>query len=113
MIERIVLEFLESKLNIPVFLEKPPKPPVRMVIVQKTGSSRSNRIDGATIALQSYGGTLVDTIELNERVKTAMDEIIELDSIGGCDFSSDYNYTDTQTKQHRYQAVYFITYYGG
>jgi hypothetical protein len=42
-----------------------------------------------------------------------MDEIIELDSIGGCDFSSDYNYTDTQTKQHRYQAVYFITYYGG
>lgn len=113
MIERIVLEFLESKLNIPVFLEKPPRPPARMVVVQKTGSSRSNRIDGATIALQSYGSSLVDTIELNERVKTAMDEIIELDSVGGCDFSSDYNYTDTQTKQHRYQAVYFITYYGG
>lgn len=113
MIEKILLEYLSEHLDVPVYLEKPPNPPKKMVLVEKTGSDRTNRIDGATIALQSYGGSLVDTIELNEQVKAVMDNIIELDSIGGCDFSTDYNFTDTQTKQHRYQAVYFITYYGG
>lgn len=113
MIEKIVLEYMKSKLNTPVYLEKPAKPPKELVLVEKTGSSRTNRIDGATIAVQSYGETLVKTIELNEQVKAAMDDIIELDDIGGCDFSSDYNFTDTTTKQHRYQAVFFITYYGG
>lgn len=113
MIEKILLEYLSEHLDVSVYLEKPPNPPKKMVLVEKTGSDRTNRIDGATIALQSYGGSLVDTIELNEQVKAVMDNIIELDSIGGCDFSTDYNFTDTQTKQHRYQAVYFITYYGG
>lgn len=113
MIEKILLEYLSEQLAAPVYLEKPPQPPAQMVIIEKTGSDRTNHIDGATIAIQSYGGSLADTIELNEEVKTAMDGLINLDSIGGCDFSSDYNFTDTQTKQHRYQAVYFITYYGG
>ena len=113
MIERILLEYLSGQLDIPVYLEKPPNPPKKMVLVEKTGSSQTDRIDGATIAIQSYGGSLVETIELNERVKAVMEDIISLDSIGGCDFSTDYNFTDTQTKQHRYQAVYYITYYGG
>lgn len=113
MIERILLDFLKQEIDAPVYLEQPEDPPSRMVLLEKTGSSRTNLINAATIAIQSYGGSMVEAIELNEQVKTAMDGIIELDAIGGCDFSSDYNFTDTQTKQHRYQAVYFITYYGG
>jgi hypothetical protein len=113
MIEKILLEFLAAHLDVPVYLEKPAKPPVKMVLIEKTGSVLTNLISGATMAIQSYGGSLVDTIELNEQVKRAMEGFIELNSIGGCDFSTDYNFTDTQTKQHRYQAVYYITYYGG
>lgn len=113
MIEKIILEYLQEKLNTPVYLEKPFKPPNKMVIVEKTGSSKTNLIDTATIAIQSYDESLVKTIELNEEVKAAMEEIEALDSIGGCYLASDYNYTDTTTKQHRYQAVYNITFYGG
>lgn len=113
MIEKIILEFLQSHTDTPVYLEKPYKPPQKMIIVEKTGSTKSNRIDTATIAIQSYADTLVNTIELNEEVKGIMEEIEILDDIGGCQFNSDYNYTDTTTKQHRYQAVYNITFYGG
>lgn len=84
-----------------------------MILVEKTGSSKTNRIDTATIAIQSYGGSLVNTIELNEEVKRIMEGIETLDDIGGCHLNSDYNYTDTTTKQHRYQAVFSISYYGG
>lgn len=114
MIERIVLEYLEGCLTTtPIYLEKPYQPPKTMVLIEKTGSSKTNLIDTATIAIQSYGESLVNAIELNEAVKTAMEGIEALDSIGGCQFNTDYNFTDTTTKQHRYQAVYNITYYGG
>lgn len=113
MIEKTILEYLQSHIEAPVYLEKPPDQPKKFVLVEKTGSSRTNHIDGATIAIQSYAKSMVETIELNEEVKRVMDGIIELDEIGGCDFDTDYNYTDPSTKQYRYQAVYFITYYGG
>lgn len=49
--------------------------------------------------------------ELNEKVKSAMDEIVELDEVTRCELNSDYNYTDTSRKKYRYQAVFDITHY--
>ena len=48
--------------------------------------------------------------ELNETVKAAMDELAELRGIGSVSLNSDYNFTDSTTKQYRYQAIYNITY---
>lgn len=113
MIERIVLEYLQEHTEVPVYLEKPERQPAQYIVIEKTGSSMDNQIDGATIAVQSYAEHLIDAIELNQEVKRIMSRIIELDEIGGLDFNTDYNFSDPQTKQYRYQAVYFITYYGG
>lgn len=110
MIERIVIEYLKSK-GFAVFLEMPTSLPDEFIVIQKTGSTLENQISRATIAVQSYSTTLVDTIELNEDVKAAMLEIISLDSIGSCELNSDYNFTDTSIKRYRYQAVFDITYY--
>ena len=46
-----------------------------------------------------------------EEVKNAMENIITLDSISRCSLEGDYNYTDTRTKQYRYQAVFDISHY--
>jgi hypothetical protein len=112
MIEKIILEYLQE-CGYKVFLEKPDIPPNEYLLVEKTGSRRSNRIDSATVAIQSYAPSMVAAVELNERMKTSMDDIIELNNIGSCDLNSDYSYNDTQTKSYRYQAVYDITFYGG
>ena len=48
--------------------------------------------------------------ELNEIVKEKMDDLITLPNISKSSLNSDYNFTDTQTKKYRYQAVYDIYY---
>ena len=84
MIEQIVLNYLEQAIPVPVFMEVPENPPPEFVAVEKTGSGRSDRISRATLAVQSWAGSLLKAAELNERIKTAMDDIIELDSISAC-----------------------------
>lgn len=111
MIERTVLEYLQSHTGIPCYLEIPLNPPDRFIVMEKTGSTTENYITSSTIAVQSYGKTLAGAIETNELVKETMPGMTELDEIGGCYLNSDYNFTDTSTNKYRYQAVFDITHY--
>lgn len=111
MIERTIIEYLTSK-GFTCYLEMPGTVPRGdFLIIQKTGSSMSNQIKSAIVAVQSYSTSLAGAIELNESVITAMLDIVGLSEIGSCDLNSDYNYTDTQIKKYRYQAVFDITHY--
>lgn len=110
MIEEIVLAYLAAQLNVPVVMEVPDNAPESFVLVEKTGSSVTNRIPTATMAVQSYGPRLVNAAELNEDVKTAMDGMTMLPEIGSVRLNSDYNFTNPTTKKYRYQAVFVITY---
>jgi len=111
MIEKIVLDYLHTALFVPVYMELPENPPDTFVLVEKTGSSRANRVNRATMAVQSWAGSLLDAAELNERVKTAMDELAVFDDVSACRLNSDYNFTDTTTKHYRYQAVFDLVFY--
>lgn len=111
MIEKIVQDYLIKNLACKVYMERPEKPPEQYIILEKTGSSKSNFIQTSTIAVQSYGSSLYKAAELNETVKMVMDALVELDEVCRSELNSDYNYTDSVTKQHRYQAVYHITHY--
>ena len=111
MIEKIVMDWLDSELTEPCRCEKPDNPPERYVLVEKTGSGEDNHVDSAVIAVQSYAESLYEAAALNMRVKAAMERIVTLGSIARCSLNSDYNFTDTTKKGYRYQAVYNITYY--
>lgn len=111
MIEKIILVYLKGE-GFHASMEMPEnRPAYPFVIIEKTGSSRSNRITTSTLAIQSYGATLDDAMELNERVKEVMDEAISLPDVTKVTLNSDYNFTDTSTKRYRYQAVFDITHY--
>lgn len=112
-IEEITREYLDEQLTCPVWLEIPKGVtiPEQYVLVQKTGSSRTDHLNHARLAIQSYAGRLVDAMDLNEEVKEAMDNLITLGSVSRSALNSDYNFTDTQTKSYRYQAVYDVTHY--
>ena len=114
MIEKIIFDYLNSSedLTAKAYTEMPKTVPSKMYLIEKTGSSRDNKINSATIAIQSYAETLYDAISLNEDLKAVMlDGLISLDSVSGVYLNSDYNYTDTTTKRYRYQAVFVVTYY--
>lgn len=110
MIEKTIYDYLNSCMDVPVYMEKQDSMPETYVLIEKTGSSVSNYIYSATFAIQSYSTSMYKASELNEIVKEKMDDLIILPNISKSSLNSDYNFTDTQTKKYRYQAVYDIYY---
>lgn len=111
MIEQTVKDYLGTILSVPVKTEVPKDPPSSFVVIEKTGGSSTNHISTNTLAIQSYAESMYLASLLNEEVKNAMENIITLNSISRCSLEGDYNYTDTRTKQYRYQAVFSIVHY--
>lgn len=111
MIEKIVIDYLEESLGIPVYAEYPENAEALFCVVEKTGSRRDEMIDFSTIAIQSYAPTLYMAAELNLRVKAVMEDIMDLPSINEAELNGDYNFTDLEMKRYRYQAIYEITHY--
>lgn len=116
MIEKIVLDYLSAYFadEVTVHTVKPKnKNPFggSFIVIEKTGSSLSNTLKSSVIAVQSYAPSLYEAAELNEMVKAAMLNIITLDDITRCALNSDYNFTDEDTKEYRYQAVFNLTHY--
>lgn len=111
MIESTVRDYLNEKLCVDVYLEQQKEMPTSFVLIEKTGGRLTEHIRSATLTIQSYATTLYNASKLNEDVIKALENIIELDEIISCTLNSDYNYTDTTTKQYRYQAVFNFIYY--
>jgi len=111
MIEVIIKNHLDSVLEEQVFFEKPSPSLGSYVVLEKTGSGENNHLPSATFVFQSYARSLYAAAELNEKVKEAVESLIELNEIRGIKLNSDYNFTDTTTKEYRYQAVFDIKYY--
>lgn len=112
MIEKILYDYLNQTLNVPAFLEKPETVPTKYVLIEKTGSNQNMTLKESTFAIQSHAETLYETVSLNEDVKRAIFEMAEaVNEVYICHLNSDYNYTDTQAKEYRYQAVFNITHY--
>ena len=111
MIELIIKQYLDSHLDVPSFLERKSKMPAKYVLFEKTSGGKSNHLKSATFAFQSYAKSLYDAAMLNEQVKEVVEKMIELPEISGIELNSDYNFTDEETKEYRYQAVFDINYY--
>lgn len=111
MIEEIVLGYLNDNLSVPVYMERQKEETTPFVILEKTGSGRSNYVNKSTFAIQSYADTMYEAAELNEEVKNVMDDLVELNDVVRSEINTDYNYTDTTEKIYRYQAVYDVTHY--
>lgn len=111
MIEKTIRSYLLRKMEIPILMEEDERNYEKFILIDKTGSSPNEGLTTTTLAIQSYDITLLKTAELNELLKEAMEEAVELDEITRVELNTDYNYTDTEKKRYRYQAVYQITHY--
>ena len=115
MIEAIVLNHLISKgmsIGSNVFMEVPVNPPDKYILLEKTGSGKTDQLNRATFAVQSIAKTaLVDAAELNLEAIDAMESLIENNAVYSSSLNSDYNFTNTETKEYRYQAVFDIYYH--
>ena len=117
-IEQILLTYLLNRTSAgtDVYCERPENPQYEYILLEKTGSDTNNKITTSTIAIQSIsnsleGGSMLQAITLNDEVKDAIlgadDDygLIDLNEIIKVELNSDYNFTDTETKEYRYQAI--------
>lgn len=111
MIEIILKQYLDNHLSVPIYLEKHEKTLNSYVLFEKIGSSKRNFLSSATFAFQSHGQSMYIAAKLNEEVKRVIENMIELDEIRSIRLNNDYNFTDTTTKEYRYQAIFEINYY--
>ena len=108
MIEATIIKYLNDNLDVPCYAEHQANEPASFCIIEKTGSSEVDFIEQATIAIQSYGSSLLEACKLNDQVKQTMRNIVALNEISDCSLNSDYNYTDQDTKRYRYQAIFNV-----
>lgn len=112
LIEREIIRYLQNKTGVPCSMEKPTPAKGEYTVVEKTAGSEENHIFFSTIAIQSYAPSLYEAAVLNNKVKEAMLSIADsVWEITLCKLNSDYNFTDTETKEYRYQAVFNLTHY--
>lgn len=110
MIEKIIMDYLNSAQSIPAMVERTTNTDT-LYLIQKTGSRTLNRICTATVAIQSYAKSRYLAAELNKNLIHLMDQAPKESNISSVKLNSDYDYTDTTTKEYRYQAVFLITYF--
>lgn len=113
MIEQTLLNYLNENLNVPVYMEQPKVKTYPFILVEKTGSNQNSKMFESTFAIQSYGTSLFDAAEINESVKSLLinNGAFEMPNVTSCKLNSDYNFTDSTTKDYRYQAVFDIMHY--
>lgn len=111
MIELLIQKWLKDH-GIDAHLEMPKNlPAFPFVVIEKTGSDYHDTLWTSTLAIQSYGSSMYETIMMNETVKQTVLDAIALSEITKISPGGDYNFTDPDTKRYRYQAVFDITHY--
>lgn len=112
MIEKVIYDYLNDNLSLPVYSEIPKNPPTKFFAFEKTSGAQANHISNSTIAVRSYADSLYEAIQMNDELKEIMlYGLIECDEVISVTLNSDYNFTDTTTKKYRYQAVFDIYHY--
>lgn len=109
-IEKRIYDYLKSKLSVHVGMERPQNPPESYVIIERVGGYESNFVSQATIAIKSIAPTLFRAASLDHDVVTAMRDFATVDNVSSCSLNADTNFTDTTTKEYRYQSTYIIAY---
>lgn len=111
MLEEKIIGYLNDVA--PAYAEFPDEPPAdgRFFVIERVGGGAGNTLSSGSLAIQSYGASLLAAAALNHELKAAMESFRADDGICSLRLNSDYNYTDTRTKRYRYQAVYDIVHY--
>lgn len=111
MIEVVIKQFLDDHLSVQAFSERKDNMPEKYVFFEKTGSGKKNQLLSSTFAFQSYAESMYEAAKLNEELKEVVEDMIALNEVSKIKLNSDYNYTDTEIKKYRYQAVFDINHY--
>lgn len=110
MIEIILKDFLKNNLDIDVGMEKPENIPDKFVKIERLSHNEDNRVYDCRFAIQSYGGSLYETILLNDEIARLMRKFVMVKNISKVKIVNSYHFPDITYKRERYQLIADIYY---
>ena len=115
LIEATVISHLASVLGTDdVFAERPVNPPSCYYVIEKTAAGKKNHVSMATVAVQSISSdSLLEAAQMSKDAEMAMETITGVTDVSCCRLNSAYNFTDAETKEYRYQALFDLYYVEG
>lgn len=109
MIEAILIDYLGTELNVPVFVMMPDTMPQgNFIVLDRIGTGKTNYITSYEMAVQSYGDTAFSAATLNELVIEAMENLLADDRFSRIHLNNSQMQTDTTRKLNRYQSTFEI-----
>ena len=114
MIDTTIYNYMVNSANLgaSVYMERPEKPTKPFIVIEKTGENENNILRRSTIAIQCYDTTLYKSAVLCENVIGAMiNGVVGLGSVASVKLNNSYNFTKTDSKEYRYQAVFEVYWY--
>lgn len=110
--EEKILNFLKG-MGFDCYMEEPVKKPSEYVLIEKTGSSDAgDGLYSSLYAFKSYSTSMNKASRLDDKVKAAVLGMPQnVPGVTDVTLNGDYNFTDTETKRYRYQAVFEITHF--
>lgn len=110
LIEKTIRDYLLEKIkNVPIEVQEPTGES-KYIVFEVIDRGKEDHINAVTVEFYSYGKSKLEAAALDEELRTAMENIVELDSIfssklgGGRD---DYN---EELKKYRYRSYFNIFY---
>lgn len=112
MIEIVIKNYLESVVDIPVYLEIPAKNTAQeFYTVELVGGGKEDEIGKSSITIESYGSSLYRSALLDEQMREYMKNAVQCAEIYGVNLNSHYNATDTERNIYKYKALFDINHY--
>ena len=112
MIEKTVVDYLKTRLTVPVGAQTPQGPPASYVVVERTGGGEKDGLQAAVLALRCTGSTLWSSIVLCNAAAEVLKELSDhVPNVFSARLENGpYNQTDTRTKSYRYTAIFRVYY---
>lgn len=111
MIEALLLDYLNERASVRWYGMRPKNEPERYGLIDKTGMTGDSKLSTSTFACQSYAPTLLEAAEISAELRGLLEGAVELAEITRVELTTEYNFTNTETRQPRYQAVFEVTHY--
>lgn len=117
MIEEIIYAYLDENASVPWSAMRSPtfedhQQIDRYGLFEKTNSTKRDHISTCTFAFQSYAPTLLEAAQISEELRELIEALpSQTSAVSKAQLQGEYNFTDTQTKQPRYQAVFSLVYF--
>ena len=110
LIEKTIRDYLLNKIpNVPIEVQEPTDE-TKYIVLRVIDRGKIDLINAVTVEFYSYGNSKLEAAALDEELRSAMEDIVELDSIFSCKLGGGNDDYNTDLDRNRYRSYFNLSY---